>query len=140
MLHRAPILPRSLAARPAVRVSIAIAGSWLAALLSFAGAAGVTGSLRLSSVIALVVAGTVARMLWTHAPAPLDAAPPARAYARASAVMAFVGLIMLSRLTVFIVDPSNTSYSVMPASTFEVRSSSCPVPSPRWRPACCARG
>jgi len=37
--------------------------------------------------------------------------------------MALVGLVVLTRLTLFMVDSSRTSYSVMPSSVFEVRHS-----------------
>ena len=103
-LHDAPVVLRSLTRLTRRRVMTSVSGAWLAALLFFAGAAGVTGSLLLASVVALVVAGAVGWMFWTRPSLAADDGSSSRVYMRAAAVMVVVGLIALSRLTVFMVD------------------------------------
>src|SRR5262245_33666233 len=53
----------------------------------------------------------------------IDQSSIPRAFRIAGALAAALALLMLARLTVYTVDPSRTSYSVVPVSQWEVRHS-----------------
>ncbi|HZI94807.1 MAG TPA: glycosyltransferase family 87 protein [Patescibacteria group bacterium] len=90
----------------AVVAAMALTGSWIA-----------------SALIAAVAAGLVA--VWVHRSAgpSLDAAACSRGFKIVSGLMTLVGLVLLARLAVFMVDPSQVGCSVVPTSRWEVEHS-----------------
>src|SRR4030095_15729695 len=60
---------------------------------------------------------------WKRFASSIDWTATSRAFTAASAVAAVVAVVVLARLTVFIVDPSRPSYSIVPGSNWEVRHS-----------------
>jgi hypothetical protein len=95
---------------------------WLAALFVFAAAAGLTGSVVISACAAALGAGA-AGLAWSRVVSDLDWSTTSRPLRVASAVIAILGLVALSRMTVFIIDSSRTSCSIMPTSEWETRHS-----------------
>ena len=92
-------------------------------IFGFAAGAGITGSWLAAALIGTVAAGLVA--LWVHRGSGLvlDPAACSRSLKIVSAVATMVALILLTRLTVFMVDPSQVNCSIMPTSKFEVEHS-----------------
>ena len=54
---------------------------------------------------------------------PIDVGGCSRAFLAVSLVAAVLALVLVSRLTVFMIDPARTGYSTVPSSDFEVRHS-----------------
>ena len=94
----------------------------LVALFLFAAVAGLSGSIAIAAPVALLaaVASAVAWKRFVRSPAP---ASSSRALVIASGIAVVAAVIVLGRLTIFIVDPSRTGYSVVPGSEWEVRHS-----------------
>lgn len=82
-----------------------------------------TGSWLAAALIATVAAGLVALWVRRGSGLVLDPAACSRGLKIASGVATLVALVLLARLTVFMVDPSQVKCSVMPASTWEVEHS-----------------
>jgi alpha-1,2-mannosyltransferase len=95
----------------------------LVALFAFTAVAGLTGSLVVAAIAAIGIALVAGLVVWKRFARSIDWAAAPRVFSAASAVAAVVAVVMLARLTVFIVDPSRPSYSVLPGSEWEVRHS-----------------
>ena len=106
-----------------VRALVALFIASLTAIFAFTAAAGLTGSARAAAFPAVVIAVIVGVMLWKRPVVELDWTTCSRALTVLSCVAAVVALTLLSRLTVFMVDPSKASYSTVPSSDWEVRHS-----------------
>lgn len=96
--------------------------SGLVVLFVFAAAAGISGSSVVAAVAAAGAAMAVAAFGNRFVPSA-GAGSSSRGLRVAAAVAAAVALLMLARVTVFIVDPSRPSYSNLPASQWEVHHS-----------------
>lgn len=93
----------------------------LIALFVLTVVAGLTGSLAIAAILTIVVAAIVGLLAWKRVARLLDMTASSRALTTASCVAAVVAVVVISRLTIFIVDPSRPSYSVLPSSLWEVR-------------------
>jgi len=89
----------------------------------FAAGAGLTGSWLAAALIAAVCAGLAALLIHRGRIPALDATACSRRLMIVSGLATLVGLVLLARLTVFMVDPSRVGYSFMPASKWEVEHS-----------------
>jgi len=106
-------------ALPLVALCIAAA----TAIFTFAVVAGVTESRVIALLSALVIAASVGLWQWRRPTVPIDVGGCSRAFLAVSLVAAVLALVLLSRLTVFMIDPARTEYSTVPSSDFEVRHS-----------------
>jgi alpha-1,2-mannosyltransferase len=93
----------------------------LIGLFALTAVAGLTGSLGGAAAAAVAAASVAGAITWQRFSPSIDWAASSRAFQTASAVAAVVAVVMLARLTVFIVDPSRTSCSVLPGSEWDVR-------------------
>jgi alpha-1,2-mannosyltransferase len=93
------------------------------AIFTFAVIAGVTESRVIALLSAVVIAASVGLWQWSRPTVPLDVSGCSRAFLGVSLVAAVLALILVSRLTVFMIDPARTGYSTVPSSDFEVRHS-----------------
>ena len=82
--------------------------AWLIALFALAIAAGVTGSLGVAVTCAIVAALVAVPIVRKRLAPSVDLKASPRGLKIASCVAAVVAVVMLSRMTVFIVDPSRT--------------------------------
>jgi hypothetical protein len=94
-----------------------------AGIFAFSAGAGLTGSWIAATAIAVLVAGLVA--WWAHRSLSpwLDEAACSRGLKILSAVASVAALILLGRLTVFMVAPSQVGYSSIPSSKWELHHS-----------------
>ena len=94
-----------------------------AGIFGFTGAAGIAGPGPVAAVIGLAAAGLTA--LWSHRRPPVEIDPTAvsRPLRILSAVATVAALLLLARLAVFIVDPAQVEFSVVPSSQWEVQHS-----------------
>jgi alpha-1,2-mannosyltransferase len=106
-------------ALPIVALCIAAA----TATFTFAVVAGVTESRVIALLSAVVIAGGVGLWQWRRPTAPIDVGGCSRAFLAVSLAAAVLALVLLSRLTVFMIDSTRTEYSIVPSSDFEVRHS-----------------
>jgi hypothetical protein len=88
-------------------------------IFGFAAGAGATGSPFGAFLIAVVAAGLVGSLA-LRALAALDEPAASLPLRVVSAVATFASIVLLTRLAVFIMDPSKTAYSFIPASKWEV--------------------
>ena len=93
-----------------MRVFVSLTIACLIGLFVLTIAAGLTGSLAVAAIFAVLVAPLVGLVAWRRSVAFVDFAASSRALTTASCVAVVVTVVMLSRLTVFIVDPSRPSY------------------------------
>ncbi len=105
------------------RIMIPLTAAWLAAIFACAAAAGLTRSWIAASCCATLAAAGVACALWLRPPRGLDLSSCSRAFTLTCSVAAVVALLLVSRLAVFMIDPSRTMFSVIPGSTWELRHS-----------------
>ncbi len=106
-----------------LRGAIAAAVGCAAGTFAFVSGTGIAGAIGAAAPAAVIVGGLTAWLLWRR---PLVAREPAagsRGLKALSTIAAVVALVQLGRLAVFMVDPSQTRYSVLPASAWEVRHS-----------------
>ena len=106
-------------ALPIVALCIAAA----TAIFTFSAVAGVTESRIVSLLSAGVIAAGVGLWQWSQPTVPIDVGRCSRAFLAVSLVAAVLALVLVSRLTVFMIDPARTGYSTVPSSDFEVRHS-----------------
>jgi len=95
----------------------------LVALFAFAAAAGASGSFVIAGIAALAAGsagGAIVTRSFKDVRSPLSFS---RSTVIACAMAAALATLLLARLTVYIVDPSRTPYSVVPVSEWEVRHS-----------------
>lgn len=94
-----------------------------AGVFAFVAAAGISGS-RLAAVpVATMTAGLVGWLIHRRSLVPLDESACTRGLKVVSGMATLVALLQLIRLAVFIVDPSEVAYSVVPTSTWEAQHS-----------------
>jgi len=106
----------------AVRLA-ALSIAAVTAIFTFAVVAGVTESRIVSLLSALVIAASVGLWQLRRPTVPIDVGGCSRAFLAVSLVAAVLALVLISRLTVFMIDPARTGYSTVPSSDFEVRHS-----------------
>jgi hypothetical protein len=94
-----------------------------AGIFGFASGVGLTGSIPIALALAAVTAGLVARLGHKHAILVIEASACPRGLSALSGTATLVALVQLSRLAIFMVDPSQVGYSSMPSSQFEVQHS-----------------
>jgi len=92
-----------------------------AAPFAFAVTAGLTVTPAAPWVAAALVAVVLAELLRNHPVVALDWTGCSRAFLALGVAAAIVAIVLVSRLTVFMVDPAQTSWSTAPSSEFEVR-------------------
>ena len=118
----APVAPARFTNEDLARLLSALFIAAATAIFMFAAIAGVTDGPIIPLLSAGVTAVVVGFLQWGR--------PPSHRFERlftrvphVSTVAAVVALIFISRLTVFMVDPSRTAYSTVPSSDWEVRHS-----------------
>ena len=94
-----------------------------AGLFGFATGMGVTSSFWQAGLIAAATTGLVVYGVTKRAVVRLEPAACSRELKIVSGLATVIAFILLARLTVFIVDPSQVAYSVVPSSTWEVQHS-----------------
>jgi hypothetical protein len=92
-----------------------------AAPFVFAATAGLTGTAGASWLAAVLVAAGLAAVLRKHPVVALDWTGCSRAFLALGVAAAILAIALISRLTVFMVDPAKTSWSSAPSSDFELR-------------------
>lgn len=102
-------------------LAIALAGAAASGLLALV--MGLGGSWLVGIVVALLAAGLVAWLIGSKRLVALDEAACSPVLKLTSAVLSVLALVMLVRLTVFMVDASRVEYASIPTSTWEVRHS-----------------
>jgi len=106
-----------------MRTVIACSLGFACGIFAFTIAAGVVGSPVAASVIAVIVAALIA-WAWRRRPfVPIDEAACSRGLKIVALVATIAALVQLTRLAVFMVDPSKPGYSNVPSSDWEVRHS-----------------
>jgi hypothetical protein len=107
-----------------MRASVAISMGILAALITCALAFGL-GASSIGVAVAAAVSVGVGQIWWrwTHPITWLDETATSRGLKRVSAVATLAALVMLGRLTVFMLDPGRPQYSFVPGSQWEVHHS-----------------
>jgi hypothetical protein len=103
-----------------MRLTAALALALATGLIFFTGAVGAFGSVPAGAVAAAVAAAAAGVLLWRWPPVDLDAAAAPRALRVVSLLAVVVALVQLARLSIFIVDASQTSYSTVPSSRWEI--------------------
>jgi len=92
-------------------------------LFGFAAGVGITNSWWEAALLGVCVAGLIGWLVYTRAIVPLDEAACSRGLKIVSGAATLVALLQLARLTVFMVDPSQTAFSFVPSSTWEIEHS-----------------
>ena len=92
-----------------------------AAPFAFAVTAGLTGMPGAPWVVAALVGAVLAAVLRKYPVVALDWTGCSRAFLALGVAAAIVAIVLVSRLTVFMVDPAKTSWSTVPSSEFELR-------------------
>ena len=106
-----------------MRTLVACAIGFACGIFAFTIAAGIVGSLVAASVIAIIIAAIIAWACRARPFVPIDEAACSRGLKFVALVATVAALVQLTRLAVFMVDPSKPSYSQAPASDWEVRHS-----------------
>jgi hypothetical protein len=105
------------------RVGATLFFAYLAALFGFAVFAGATGSTLLAAGCATVVAAAAGFSAWRRSARSLPWTGSPRAFSVSCGIVAVIAAVLLTRLTIFMVDPSRTACSLFPGSEFETRHS-----------------
>jgi len=105
--------------RPIVASALGIATG----IFGFTAGAGLTGSWLAAGLIAAVAAGVVSLLVHRNRIVTLDEAACSRGLKIVSAVTTLVALVLLARMAVFMVDPSQVGCSSVPTSKWEVEHS-----------------
>ena len=106
-----------------LRALVAVAVALAAGIFAFTAAAGVTGSLPAAAATAALVVALLGLALWKRPIVALDPAACSPALALVSGASAIVALVVLARLAVFMIAPSQVGYSFAPSSEWEVQHS-----------------
>jgi alpha-1,2-mannosyltransferase len=106
-----------------MRTFLAMVLAGAAASGFFALAVGLGGSWQVGIVVALLAAGLVAWLVWSERLVRLDEAACSPVLKVTSAVLSVLALVLLARLTVFMVDASRVGYASIPTSSWELRHS-----------------
>jgi alpha-1,2-mannosyltransferase len=120
---RRSVLVCSMSSIGFMRPFLAVALAGATACGSLALAMGLGGSWLVGIVAALLTAVLVAWLIGSKRLIALDEAACSPALKVASALISVLALVMLGRLTVFMVDASRVGYASIPASRWEVRHS-----------------
>jgi hypothetical protein len=99
-----------------MRTGIAISLAGLVAVLSFAGAMGVTGSGAVAAVVAVLAACAIGWRFWQRPFVTLDERAVSRPLKAISALATAAALFQLVRLGIFIVDPTRVDCAVGPSA------------------------
>lgn len=102
--------------RANVIASLAIATGIFALAITL----GVSGSSWAAGVVATCAASLVAWLLYTRPILPLDESAAPRSLRIVSAAVTVAALLVIARLSVFMIDPSKPGYSFFPGSAWEV--------------------
>ena len=106
-----------------LRAIVASALGIATGIFGFTAGAGLTGSWLASALIAALAAGGVILLVHRNRIPTLDEAACSRGLKIVSALATLVALVLLARLAVFMVDPSQVACSAVPASKWEVEHS-----------------
>ena len=106
-----------------LRTIVASALGIATAIFSFAAGTGLTGSWLAAAPIAALAAGVVFQLVHRNRILTLDVAACSRGITIVAALATLVALVLLARLTVFMVDPSQVTCSMVPTSKWEVEHS-----------------
>ena len=106
-----------------LRAIVASALGIATGIFGFTAGAGLTGSWLAAALTAALAAGVVGVLLHRNQVLTLDEAACSRVLKIVSAVTTLVALVLLARMAVFIVDPSQVRCSSMPTSRWEVEHS-----------------
>jgi alpha-1,2-mannosyltransferase len=102
-------------------LAMVLAGATASSFLALA--MGLGGSWLLGIVVALLAAGLVAWLIWSERLVRLDEGACSPVLKVTSAVLSVLALVVLVRLTVFMVDASRVGYASIPTSAWELRHS-----------------
>jgi hypothetical protein len=103
-----------------MRAVVATSLGLAAVIFLFPAAAGATGSPFAATVIAAFGAAWIAWLVATHRIVALDEAACSRSLKIVATVATLAALLVLTRLAVFMIDPSRAAYSLVPSSRWEV--------------------
>jgi hypothetical protein len=106
-----------------LRIGLSGALGGASGLVALAVTMGLRGSLLAGIVCGLLASGGVAWLIANKPIIELDGARISPALGWGSAVMSLVALVLLARLTVFMVDASRPEQSIIPSSAWETRHS-----------------
>jgi alpha-1,2-mannosyltransferase len=106
-----------------LRAIVASALGIATAIFGFTAGAGLTGSWVAAALIAAFAGGVVAVLVYRNQILTLDEAACSRGLKILSAVTTLVALVLMARLAIFMIDPSQVRCSSMPTSRWEVEHS-----------------
>ena len=106
-----------------LRAIVASALGIATGIFGFTAGAGLTGSWLAAGLIAAVAGGVVALLVHRNRLLTIDEAACSRGLKVVSAVTTLVALVLLARIAIFMVDPSQVRCSSMPTSRWEVEHS-----------------
>jgi len=106
-----------------MRLLAALAVAVCTGLVALSAAVGLTGSTPVAAAAAALLAPVAGWLAWRRPILPIESAPRARGLEIVSGVATICALIVLTRLAIFMIDPSKVGTSTVPASTWEVRHS-----------------
>jgi alpha-1,2-mannosyltransferase len=106
-----------------MRAAVHLTLSLVAAIIGLSAAVGVAGSWVAGSIVGLAAALGAGWALQRYPLVTLDEAACSRPLKLLSAVATLGALVQLSRLAVFMIEPSAAAYSFLPQSSWEVRHS-----------------
>ena len=106
-----------------MRAFIAVALAIAAGICAFAIAEGLSGSLPVALLIAVLAACLTGFWIWSRPIIALDEAACSRGLRIVSGLATVAALVQLAHLTVFMVAPAQVAYSTVPSSAWEVRHS-----------------
>lgn len=109
--------------RPLLRALIAASLGMATGIFGFTAGVGLTGSRLAGGLIAAFAAGLVARLVHTRSSLAFETATFPRWLKIVSVSATLVALVQLTRLAVFMVDPSQVGYSSVPTSKWEAEHS-----------------
>ena len=97
------------------RVLITLSLAYAFGIFTFAAAMGLTGSRLISATVATCIAAFVAWFCWRHPIVSLDEAASSRPLKVISGLATLAALILLTRLCIFIVNPTAVGYAISPS-------------------------
>ncbi|MEP7009178.1 MAG: glycosyltransferase family 87 protein [Acidobacteriota bacterium] len=106
-----------------MRVPVSLALSLAVGIFGFTAVLGVTHSIPAAGLIALAVGAVTGWGTYRHPAIALDEGACSARLKALAAGGAVVALVLVARLSVYIVDPAQVSYSLIPSSDWEVRHS-----------------
>lgn len=106
-----------------MRMLVSLALALAAGIFGFTAGMGLTHSLLAAALIGLAVTALVGWRSYGHPVVALDDGACSPGLKVLAAISALVALLAVARLTVYIVDPAQVSFSLIPSSDWEVRHS-----------------